>query len=77
MSLPGRRVLILDLSVDPDMYRPTAHWRALLSDTPSHSAALLRDEAVPPLSDFTHVIVSGSEASVLDHQPDRVPGQMS
>jgi len=69
VSLPGKKVLILDLSVDPDMYRPTAHWRSLLDPTPSHSVALLRGETIPPLDGFTHLIVTGSEASILDEAP--------
>lgn len=69
MSLPGQKVLILDLSVDPEMYRPTAHWRALLGPTPSHSVALLRGETIPPLDGFTHLIVTGSEASILEEAP--------
>jgi GMP synthase-like glutamine amidotransferase len=63
------RVLILDLAVDPEVYRPTAHWRALLGPTPSHSVALLRGGVVPPLGGFSHLIISGSEASVLEPQP--------
>lgn len=69
MTQRPANVLILDLSVDPDMYRPTDHWRRLLGDTPSHSVALLRGGQVPPVHDFTHLIVTGSEASVLDYQP--------
>ncbi len=75
MSPSEARVLILDLSVDPEMYRPTDHWRALLGDTPSDSVALLRNGRVGSLDDYTHVIVSGSEASVLDHQPWFTPAE--
>jgi GMP synthase-like glutamine amidotransferase len=69
VSLPAQKVLILDLSVDPEMYRPTAHWRLLLGNTSSHSVALLRGETIPPLDGFTHLIVTGSEASILEEAP--------
>ncbi len=65
--MSGNKVLILDLAVAPDMYRPTAHWRALLGETPSQSVALVQGEPLVDLDGFTHLIVTGSEASVLDH----------
>ncbi len=67
MRTNGQKVLILDLAVDPDMYRPTAHWRALLGETPSVSVALVQGDPMVELDGFTHLIVTGSEASVLDH----------
>jgi len=69
------RVLILDLSVDPMMYRPTAHWKALLAGAVSVSTELPRGGTVPTLDGFTHVIVSGSEASILDPQPWFAPAE--
>lgn len=77
MSVNGHRVLILDLSVDPEMYRPTAHWRALLGETPSESVELVRGGQVVSLDQFTHLIVTGSEASVLDHAPWFDPAEES
>jgi len=67
VSINRRKVLILDLAVDQEMYRPTAHWRSLLGETPSVSVALVQGETVVDLDRFTHLIVTGSEASVLDH----------
>jgi len=75
VSLTERNVLILDLSVDPNMYRPTAHWQALLGVTPSHSVELLRGGEIPPLDEFTHLIVTGSEASILNVEPWFEPAQ--
>jgi len=77
VSINGRRVLILDLAVDPEMYRPTAHWRALLGDTPSQSVALARGGQVVSMDGFSHLIVTGSEASVLDHAPWFDPAEES
>ncbi|MDY0002744.1 MAG: hypothetical protein RBU30_15715 [Polyangia bacterium] len=70
MSPPS--VLILDLSVDVSLYRPVEHWRALLGDAPSRalrpadfaSAEALLGEA----GGFSHLIVTGSEASVVEPQ---------
>jgi GMP synthase (glutamine-hydrolysing) len=75
MSTP--RVLILDLSVDPELYRPTEHWRALLGDVPSAS---LRPGAEPEagwpdVERFTHLIVTGSEATIVEPQPWDAPAE--
>lgn len=75
MTANRPKVLILDLAVDPDLYRPTSHWRALLDGTPSESVALVQGEPGVNLDGFTHLIVTGSEASVLDHAPWFDPAQ--
>ena len=75
MTPPPHRVLILDLSVDPAIYRPTQHWRDLLGEVGSDSVALLRNETVPPLEGYTHLIVSGSEASITEPQPWFAPAE--
>jgi len=63
------RVLILDGSIYRDIYRPTEHWRALLGKNPSDSVHLPSGEAVPPLERYTHLIVAGSEASIVRPEP--------
>jgi GMP synthase (glutamine-hydrolysing) len=60
------RVLILDLSIDRDLYRPTAHWRALLGPVESVSVHLPTGEAAPALASVSHVIITGSEASIIE-----------
>ncbi len=62
-----RRLLIVDLSVNPDVYRPVDHW------TPHVQAAGVRMDACrpfdghvsPDLSSYSHAILTGSEASIL------------
>jgi len=64
-----KRVLILDGSIWPDLYRPTEHWRVLLRGVAFESAHLPSGGTVPDLAGFTHVIVTGSEASIIRPEP--------
>ena len=63
------RVLVLDGSIYRDIYRPADHWRALLGDVPADSVHLPSREPLPPLDRYTHLIVSGSEASIVEPAP--------
>jgi GMP synthase-like glutamine amidotransferase len=63
------RVLILDGSIFRDMYRPDEHWGPLLDGAPFESAHLPSGATVPPLERFTHLIVTGSEASIVEPAP--------
>ena len=63
------RVLILDTRIDANVYRPTRHWRALLGDVSSDSVHLPSGEAVPNLAPYTHLILTGSEASIVCPEP--------
>ena len=66
--MPERRhLLIVDLSVNPAIYRPVAHWRPHVE-----AIGVAVDVCRPPdgafpadLSPFSHAILTGSEASVL------------
>ena len=69
------RVLILDLSLDRDLYRPTGHWRALLGGVESVSIHLPSGEAVPLLTAVSHVILTGSEASIVEPRPWFAPAE--
>ena len=59
-----KRVLILDGSIYPDIYRPADEWRALLGGVPADAVHLPSGELVPDLAPYTHIIVTGSEASI-------------
>ena len=59
-----KRVLILDGSIYPDIYRPADEWRALLGGVPADAVHLPSGEPVPDLAPYTHIIVTGSEASI-------------
>ena len=62
------RVAIVDNAIDHAVYRPVAHWRRWL-DVPAE-AYLAREGRFPDLEDgVTHLILTGSEASILDRAP--------
>ncbi|MFO8072185.1 MAG: type 1 glutamine amidotransferase [Polyangia bacterium] len=63
------RVLILDGSIWPEIYRPTAEWRALLGEVPSDSVRISAGESVPDPSRYSHLIFTGSEASITKPEP--------
>jgi len=63
-----KRVLILDGSIYPDFYRPSDEWRGLIDGVPADSVHLPSGESVPDLALYTHIIVTGSEASINQPQ---------
>jgi GMP synthase-like glutamine amidotransferase len=63
------RVLILDGAIHRDIYQPTSHWRALLGDTPGDAVHLPSGQPVPALTGYSHVIVTGSEDSIVQPRP--------
>jgi GMP synthase-like glutamine amidotransferase len=64
-----KRVLILDCCIYPDIYRPADHWRALLGDVPADAVHLPTGGAAPDLAAYTHVVLTGSEASIVRPEP--------
>jgi len=63
----SRRLLIVDLSVNPAVYRPVAHWRPHVE-----ALSVCVDVCRPPdgdtpadLAPYSHAILTGSEASIL------------
>jgi GMP synthase-like glutamine amidotransferase len=64
-----KRVLIVDCSIFPDIYRPAEHWRALLGGAPADAVHLPSGEAPPDLAAYTHVVLTGSEASIVRPEP--------
>ena len=64
-----KRVLILDGSVHPDIYRPADEWRMLMEDVPSDVVHLPSGDRIPEVSDYSHMIVTGSEASITEPAP--------
>jgi len=67
-----RRVLVLDNAVMRDVYRPFTHWRQAIETTIDEPIEIVRarcEDPLPSLRGITHVIVSGSEASILDDEP--------
>ena len=63
------RLLIVDGSIDPSVYRPVDQWARFLRGTPFDVMRPPAGDVAPDLDAFTHVLVTGSEASLLDPEP--------
>jgi GMP synthase-like glutamine amidotransferase len=61
------KVAIIDNSLYPEIYRPVAHWSAYLKDVP-WEAFQAPEGCLPNLKDFTHIILTGSEATILERE---------
>ena len=62
-----RKVAIIDNSIDPGLYRPADHWNRYLPRPADVFVA--RTRRLPDPGAYTHVILTGSEASILDRDP--------
>jgi len=62
------RLLVLDNAIDHDMYRPVEHWTRLAGFVPD-SVYAPSGAGLPAPGDHTHVILSGSESSIVDRAP--------
>lgn len=63
-------VLVLDDAIFRDVYKPFEHWsRALADEDAVELVRAPREEPLPSLEGVTHLIVSGSEASITDDEP--------
>jgi GMP synthase-like glutamine amidotransferase len=60
-------VAIIDNSIEPEVYRPVEHWAAHLG-APWRAFTARRGEFPDPEA-FSHVILTGSEASILERDP--------
>ncbi len=63
------RLAIIDNSVMPDIYQPVRHWAQHLPPGCEWKAFAARSHAFPRVAEFSHVILTGSEASILDPEP--------
>jgi len=64
-----KRLLILDGSIDRSVYRPVEQWSRTLDGVRFDAVHLPSDERVPPLDRYTHILVTGSEASFEQPEP--------
>jgi len=62
---PVTRVLILDNSLNRPIYRPVNQWRRHLDGVPSDAVHMPSAKELPSLDDYTHVIITGSTASLV------------
>jgi len=60
------RVLVVDGSVDPAIYRPVEQWSPFLCETVYDVVRPPSGDVAPRLDDVTHVLLTGSEASVVE-----------
>lgn len=63
----GLRVAIVDNSIQPEIYGPVGHWSRYL-DVPWR-AFTAREREFPGPGEFSHLILTGSEASILERDP--------
>jgi GMP synthase-like glutamine amidotransferase len=63
------RVLLVDNAIRRFLFRPAAHWRQALGEVPSDTVHLPSGQPIPDLGAYTHVILTGSEASILEPKP--------
>jgi GMP synthase (glutamine-hydrolysing) len=61
---PRFKLAIIDNSIYPNIYRPVEHWGRYLP--PGWEAFAARDHRFPDLARFTHLLLTGSEASILE-----------
>ena len=60
-------VAIIDNSINPSVYNPVSHWSSFMENR--WQAFTAREHQFPNLKDgFTHVILTGSEASILERE---------
>lgn len=63
----SRAVAIIDNSIFPEVYKPVEHWSAYL-DGP-WQGFVARQGQFPDPARFSHIILTGSEASILEREP--------
>jgi GMP synthase-like glutamine amidotransferase len=66
-SAPTPKLAIIDNSVHPDIYQPVEHWSRYLPVP--WEAFVARNHRFPDPGQFTHLILTGSEASILEPDP--------
>ncbi len=61
------RLAIIDNSIDPSIYSPVEHWSRYLGV--EWDSFIARDHIFPDLERYTHLLLTGSEASILEREP--------
>jgi len=60
------RILILDNSLNRPVYQPVRQWTRYVGGAPVESVHMPSGEPVPPLDAYTHMIITGSSASLVE-----------
>lgn len=61
-----KRILVLDNSIHRTLYHPVEEWSRHFGPVPFDAVHVPTGEPIPSLDRYTHLIVTGSEASVRD-----------
>ena len=64
-----KRILVLGNSTDRSVYRPVEEWSRHFGGVPSDAVHVPAGEAIPPLDRYTHLLVTGSEATFSHPEP--------
>jgi len=64
-----KRILILGNSIDQSISRPVEEWARYLDKVPFDAVQLPSNEPAPSLDRYTHVLLTGSDASFRQLQP--------
>lgn len=59
------KLLILDNSIDHEIYDPLSHWRRFV-DSPFDAFRASKGEFPSGIDGYTHIILTGSEASIME-----------
>jgi len=62
-----KKLAIIDNAIEPDIYTPVAHWSQFINAEWEAFTATL-SEFPDPNAGFTHVILTGSEASIMQRE---------
>ena len=60
------RVLIIDNAVHRFLFKPSWHWKAHLKGIETKTVNIPSGKKIPNLDAFTHILFTGSEASILE-----------
>ena len=66
MSKKRKRIAVIDNSLNHSIYNPIRHWKICLERDFDVFKATKKD--FPDVKDFTHIILTGSEASILERE---------
>ena len=64
-----KRLLIVDSVLDRSVYRPVEQWAMYLDGVLFDAIHLPSGESLPSLDSYTHILLTGSEASFAQPQP--------
>jgi len=64
-----KRLLIVDNSLHPILFRPWRSWKRFVGNVPYDVVNVPSGRPVPPLERYTHLLLTGSEASIVAPKP--------